>query len=523
MRVIFVLFDSLNRLALGSYGGGLPTPNFDRFARRAVTFDTHYVGSLPCMPARRDIHTGRLSFPHRSWGPLEPFDNSFAEILKERGVHTHLVTDHAHYFEEGGATYHTRYSTWEFIRGQENDPWKAMVQPPLERFRERFSERHYPFGREIDASSRMRLQHAINKEYMREEKDYPGPRCFAAALEFLEENRSADGWLLQIECFDPHEPFDAPARFRQAYDTGWNGGVLNWPFYEKVTDGAQEIAEIRANYAALVAMCDAYFGQLLDFMDAERMWEDTCLILTTDHGFLLSEHDWWGKNLQPYYEEISHIPLILHHPELAAKGGCREKALTQTYDLMPTLLDCFGVDAPAEVQGQSALSILSGEEKARQAGIFGMFGGPIGATDGRYAYYVYPPDLYAPGLHEYTLMPMHIRSMMSASELSTAELVGGFGFTRRMPVLKVDALRDARRIPNVDGRVFENRGTQLYDLASDPRQSKPFRDEEIEAGLGEKIREILVAHEAPREIYLRYGLREAGAAPAGGNDDRHEH
>ena len=57
------------------------------------------------------------------------------------------------------------------------------------------------------------LQHAINKEYMREEKDYPGPRCFAAGLEFLEANRSADGWFLQIECFDPHEPFDAPAAF----------------------------------------------------------------------------------------------------------------------------------------------------------------------------------------------------------------------------------------------------------------------------------------------------------------------
>ena len=74
MRAIFVLFDSLNRLMLGAYGGALPTPNFDRFAKRAITFDTHYVGSLPCMPARRDMHTGRLNFPHRSWGPLEPFD-----------------------------------------------------------------------------------------------------------------------------------------------------------------------------------------------------------------------------------------------------------------------------------------------------------------------------------------------------------------------------------------------------------------------------------------------------------------
>ena len=71
MRTVFVLFDSLNRLALGAYGGdAIATPNFDRFAKRAVSFDNHYVGSLPCMPARRDMHTGRLNFMHRSWGPF---------------------------------------------------------------------------------------------------------------------------------------------------------------------------------------------------------------------------------------------------------------------------------------------------------------------------------------------------------------------------------------------------------------------------------------------------------------------
>ena len=97
MRTIFVLFDSLNRLALGAYGGtALETPNFDRFATRSVTFDKHYVGSLPCMPARRDMHTGRLNFMHRPWGPLEPFDNSYAQLLSANGVYSHLVSDHLH-------------------------------------------------------------------------------------------------------------------------------------------------------------------------------------------------------------------------------------------------------------------------------------------------------------------------------------------------------------------------------------------------------------------------------------------
>lgn len=87
MRAVFILFDSLNRHALSCYGAkGIQTPAFDRLAARSVTFDKHFVGSLPCMPARRDIQTGRLNFMHRGWGPMEPFDHSMADILRSNGV-----------------------------------------------------------------------------------------------------------------------------------------------------------------------------------------------------------------------------------------------------------------------------------------------------------------------------------------------------------------------------------------------------------------------------------------------------
>jgi len=67
MKTVFVLFDSLNRHLLSPYGGTrIQTPNFDRLADSSVTFDKHYVGSMPCMPARRDLLTGRLSFLHRN-------------------------------------------------------------------------------------------------------------------------------------------------------------------------------------------------------------------------------------------------------------------------------------------------------------------------------------------------------------------------------------------------------------------------------------------------------------------------
>ncbi len=507
MRAIFCLFDSLSRSAMGCYGGtSVKTPNFDRFSARAATFDNHYVGSLPCMPARRDLHTGRLNFMHRSWGPLEPFDNSFPVLLRQAGVHSHLVTDHLHYFEEGGSTYHGRFTTYDFIRGQEYDPWKAMVQPPIERLRERYSEKHYPFGEDEIGKRRgtRRLQHAVNSEFIAYEKDFPAARCYASAFEFLDINRRADDWFLMLECFDPHEPFQAPARFKDAYRTGYNGGILDWPHYEQVTNSAEEVAEIRSNYAALVAMCDDYFGHLLNYFDDHDLWQDTALILSTDHGFLLSEHDWWGKNLQPYYQELANIPLIVHDPGRPKQAGRRRDELTQTYDLMPTLLDLFGVEPPPEVQGWS---VLRQNGNSRHVAVYGMFGGPIGVCDGRYTYHLYPKDLYAPGLHEYTLMPMHMTSFFSAAEMQSARFAGPFDFTKDMPVMQIDALMDARRIPMHDGQFFQDTGTRLFDLKNDPAQEKPFRDPDIEARMQEGLIGVLAAHACPQEIYGRLGLR----------------
>jgi len=103
------------------------------------------------------------------------------EDLGERLVYTHLVSDHYHYWEDGGATYHNRYSSWEFVRGQEWDKWKAMVAPPLERFRAMYHPMQHPQG-----AADGRTQAMVNREFMREEADFCCPRTFAAGFEFLD-------------------------------------------------------------------------------------------------------------------------------------------------------------------------------------------------------------------------------------------------------------------------------------------------------------------------------------------------
>lgn len=502
MRTVFILFDSLVKSALGCYGGQLKTPNFDRLASRSVVFDQHFMGSMPCMPARRDLQTGRLNFMHRSWGPLEPFDESFPVALRDNGIYSRLVTDHTHYVEDGGATYHNRYSSYDIIRGQESDIWGALVEPPVEQFRRQYHPTQ--FGGE---RSSHRIQGMVNEMLIKTENDYSTAKCFDSAISFLDANHHSDNWMLHLECFDPHEPFNAPEKYRQAIEeTGYLGSTLTWPMYKKLEDETpEEIEELRANYAALVLMCDAHLGRLLEYFDDKNMWDDTAIVLTTDHGFMLSEHGWWGKLRMPCYNEIANIPLFVYHPSYSDRQGQRCGALTQAIDLMPTFLDFFGIEPSKHVLGSSLLPLVNDETDAiRDVALFGVFGGALNAADGRYTYFRYPENMDS-ALFEYTLMPMHSTSMFEVREFQHTTLHGGFNFTKGAPVLKIPALPDAKR-PPMQGGGFEDTHTVLYDLTKDPQQEMPFRDPDIEARLNKKIVQEMKRHDAPQEIYARFGL-----------------
>lgn len=502
MRTVFLLFDSLNRRSLGCYGGReVPTPNFDRLAARGVTFDNHWVGSLPCIPARRDLHTGRLNLFHRSWGPLEPFDDSFASILTEAGNYTHLATDHYHYFEEGGCGYHNQYSSFDFRRGQEKDKWKGVVDLPVERWRHQVPAYRMADKRDAELS----VVALMNRDELKDEADWPLVQTFEDGLEFLARNHGADDWLLNIECFDPHEPFTAPRRFKEQCGTAHNGIVRDWPLYGQVTENAEEVAEIRGNYNALLAACDAYLGQLLDFFDEHDLWKDTAVVLTTDHGIMLGEHDWWGKMRMPFFNEVSHIPLIICHPEFAAEAGTRRQSLTQTIDVMPTLLDLHGVDIPEAVRGFSLIPVLQNDTPVRETAVFGMFGGSANITDGRYTYFLYPQDMNRQELSEHTLMPTHMRSYFAPEELEDIELVGPFDFTKGLKVLRARARMNSPRSP-LKGATIEDTGSVLYDLDTDPGQTRPIEDAEVEARLKASLFQTLQSHDAPGEAFRRFGF-----------------
>lgn len=501
MKTVFVIFDSLNRLMLEPYGGQImQTPSFRRLADRSVTFDRHYVGSMPCMPARRDMQTGRVSFLHRSWGPMEPYDNSFCTQLRKQGTYSHLITDHYHYFEDGGATYHTRYNSFDYIRGQELDPWKVDLLTPFDEIRAKY----HPMQADMQAKQPP-YHYMINREFIRQETDFPAVQCFDRGLEFLSANGVADDWFLQIETFDPHEPFHAPERFREMFPTAYDGPILDWPRYREVCESDDEVAELRANYMASVALCDAQLGRLLDHFDAHGLWKDTALIVTTDHGFLLGEHDWWGKNRMPLYEELSHIPLFFHHPEHAGEAGTRRGSLTQTIDLMPTFCDLHGAQIPGEVQGHSLLPVLKNDTAQRDYLMFGYWGGGVNVTDGRYTCFCYPRDIRHQELFQYTLMPTHINRMFMVEELRNTTITAPFNFTKGVRLMKIPHM--SKEHTQMHSYMFPDEmirtETALYDLDKDPGQTAPIDAPQVRDRLRDGLFALMWDNDAPPEAFRR--------------------
>lgn len=487
MRTIFLLMDSLNRHYLPMYGGWARTPNLQRLADRGVLFTNHWCGSLPCMPARREMLTGRLNFLEAPWGPIEPWDDCLpTELRLQKSTYSHCITDHYHYFHSGGEGYMNTFGSWEFERGQEGDVWRGLVRTP-----------ECATGR---GKALFRGAYWKNRALMDTENDldYPTPRSFQRGIEFLQRNHQEDNWHLHLEVFDPHEPFDCPKKYRDLFNDSWDRGFFTWPPYAKLDpahDDPATVEHIRKCYAGTLFMADLWLGKFLDEMDRHDLWRDTVVVLTTDHGHLLGEHGYWAKNYMMDYAELAHIPLIVCDPAAGPPRRC--DALTATMDLMPTLMALHGATPPAGVHGQSILPLLrDGATAHHDAVLYGYFGKDVNITDGRYTYCRQPlPDSV---VHHHTAMPCGFSGFQARETLAKAET--GVYLPSAKGIAHYRMAHPSHRHADAPA------GNPLYDLQTDPRQERPQQDPVLEQRLASRLRELLVQYEAPPCQFPRLGL-----------------
>ena len=370
MNVVLVILDSLRKDHVGAYGNdGIETPNLDALAAGSLRFTRAYPESIPTLPARRAIHTGLRTWPFRNWDPPEgetfmpagwqhiPEDQTtLSEILLEQGFNTTLFSDTHHLFK-ASMNFQRGFRLFDWVRGQERDRYR----PTMRVSQERVDQMVIP-GNSESMVDKVR-QYLANTQGREDEKDWFAPRVFSMASEFVRAADDGQPFFLVVDCFDPHEPWDPPDRYVSLYD----GPEPIVPEYSDAGwIGERELERMRELYAGEVAMTDRWLGRFLETLDSSDFAQETLLVVLSDHGVALGEHDATGKPFWALYPEITDIPFFVRHPEGRGAGETSD-FYASTHDVAPTVLGFLGIEPEQPMDGEDLSVLFDGgrpEERA---------------------------------------------------------------------------------------------------------------------------------------------------------------
>jgi len=365
MNFVLIVSDTFRWDHLGVSGNDwIRTPNLDRFAGESVIFDRAYTGSFPTIPHRTDVMTGKWVHPYRGWSPLPKQEAILSQTLANAGYVTMMIVDCPHLMK-GGHNFDRGFDAWKWNRGQEGDAAitehreiEPLCPPEKCRSPERMKSHHYLY----------------RDRHWNTERDTFAARTMQDAADWIELNYKHENFFLYVDAFDPHEPWDPPQHYIDMYDPGYEGEAIDHPKYdwqERVGWTDREMQNIKARYAGEVTLIDTWVQRIFEKIAHCGIADDTCVIFHADHGHLVGDHGRIAKSAPPedrlawpFYEEISHVPLIIRMP-----GGLKSERnhfLAQGVDLMPTILDIAGLEIPDGVKGVSLAPALRGEEMPKR-------------------------------------------------------------------------------------------------------------------------------------------------------------
>jgi arylsulfatase len=194
--------------------------------------------------------------------------------------------------------------------------------------------------------------------------------CATEAISFMQEEREGP-WLMSVNMFDPHAPFDPPQAYADRYDPATMPGPL---FRESDLENQERLSGVdfqnagrtpeemdahatQAKYYAMIELIDHNVGRMLDALEASGQKDNTLVIFMSDHGETLGDHGLMLKGCR-FYEGLVRVPLIVSGAGVEVQGR-RHDGLVELTDIAPTLLELTGVDIPERVQGRSLLPLFS--------------------------------------------------------------------------------------------------------------------------------------------------------------------
>ena len=367
LNLIVIIADTFRADHLGCYGSTrIKTPYLDRFAKESVLFANTSAEGLPTIPCRRVYHTGKSVLPESKWQPLDKTDVTFAEVLGKRGVTTGFIVDTYHHFKPD-YNFHRGFDSWLWVRGQETDKWKSG---PKEMFD---PKKHMPAHLWNERYDRNMRQYLMNTQDRAGEKDYFCAQSCIEAMNWLQKNVSGKPFMLWIDMFDPHEPWDAPPRFQKMYRDKYPYERYLFGYGVRNKDiRPEDLPVIRDLYAAEVTFSDYCIGRLLERVEEMGLMDDTIIVFSTDHGTHLGEEGCVQKTPALLNACVTHIPLIIKHPD-ARFAGKRVDGLVSAVDFMPTFLALLGIDDYKNMDGQNMWKLATGEIQSIHDDVYTVF------------------------------------------------------------------------------------------------------------------------------------------------------
>ena len=385
-NVLFVIMDQMRADCLhGALGAAAELPHLRALMADGVSFASHFSVCAPCGPARASILTGQYAMNHRSvrnGTPLRHDTPNLAGEMRKAGYAPRLYgyTDTTMDPRAFGAD-DPRLHSYEQVMPGFDEVVRMRADSDISAWIEYLKNKGYPSD----------IEEKINQP----DGDSPDdPARYAASdsdTAWLTDRMLEDlanqprGWFAHLTYIRPHPPFVAPSPYNRMFDPANMPAPLKaateaeeraWhPFVassldavpiSSVVSGFPElqasdtvVATMRALYLGLVAEVDHHLGRIVAWLKQSGQYDDTLIVVTSDHGEMLGDRHAWGK--RTFYNAAYHVPLIIRDPRHPAAFGRVVEAATESVDITPTLLDQAGQAVPDAMDGRSLRPFLRGE------------------------------------------------------------------------------------------------------------------------------------------------------------------
>ncbi|MEE4187562.1 MAG: sulfatase-like hydrolase/transferase, partial [Roseobacter sp.] len=389
-NVLLIVIDQLRAdCVFGGLADHLELSNLRALMADAVTFEKHYSVINPCGPSRASLLTGQYGMNHRSvrnGTPLRHDTPNVATEMRKAGYlpllfgYTDTAQDPRRYPLNDPAlrTYEhpmTGFQEVVEMRFETSRPWRSHLKKQGYQF-DTYADVFQPVSPTGDTPQ-------INDPALYRREDSDTAFLTDRFLDEMPAHGDTD-WFAHLTYIRPHPPFVAPAPFNAMYDPraiplpvrreSVQAEAAVHPFFgpalehRSVADsvvGFPDLAPtdentqaLRAIYMGLVSEVDLHIGRVIQFLKDSDQYDNTLVIVTSDHGEMLGDHHSWGKMTS--YDAAYHTPLIIRQPGNEDRAGTRVSQPVETIDVTPTILDWVGQSIPNSMDGRSLLRLLRG-------------------------------------------------------------------------------------------------------------------------------------------------------------------